>query len=323
MQTCFLHIGSEKTGTTSIQRYCAQNRDSLLADGFWYPNAGAWEGANVHKRLSDAALVGDIPEESDLSIEFRDEYKAAAASGATRAIISSEFFHSRFRNEAAISRLKVFLARWFRTVRVVYYARRQDRLAASMHSTGIRGGHSTERSALSVFEKKRQYYFDHLAVCDLWAHVFGSENLICRIYERAKLENGDVIDDFESVVGLKHNSGRVREHANESLSLICMSVLLRLNASRHRKNDSLRRKLVATDRERPSIKIPLLTRTQAREFLSQFEDNNRKFFSRYVDSTLATEFEPGFADFPDDVPEPSHKEMLDFIFAPAARDLRD
>ncbi len=35
--TIYLHIGTHKTGTTSIQRYLSQNRDALAAQGIWYP----------------------------------------------------------------------------------------------------------------------------------------------------------------------------------------------------------------------------------------------------------------------------------------------
>ena len=35
--TLFLHIGSHKTGTTSIQRLLSRHRDSLAAQGIWYP----------------------------------------------------------------------------------------------------------------------------------------------------------------------------------------------------------------------------------------------------------------------------------------------
>jgi hypothetical protein len=116
-------------------------------------------------------------------------------------------------------------------------------------------------------------------------------------------------------MGLKHNEGRVRVHANESLSFLCMSALLRLNGSRHWDNDALRRKLVATDRERSNQRIPFITKKEAQQFLSRFRKSNRLFFSKYVDPQLATEFADGFENFPDVIPEPSPSELLDFIFA--------
>lgn len=49
---CFLHIGTEKTGSSFIQTSFALNRDYLLAHGFWYPTAGAREKDMIQGRIS-------------------------------------------------------------------------------------------------------------------------------------------------------------------------------------------------------------------------------------------------------------------------------
>jgi len=36
--TIYIHIGSHKTGTTSIQRYLSRHRDTLAKQGIWYPH---------------------------------------------------------------------------------------------------------------------------------------------------------------------------------------------------------------------------------------------------------------------------------------------
>lgn len=37
MKTLYLHIGTPKTATTSIQSFCYQNREILEKQGFYYP----------------------------------------------------------------------------------------------------------------------------------------------------------------------------------------------------------------------------------------------------------------------------------------------
>src|SRR5437016_5255870 len=50
---CFLHIGTEKTGTTTIQSFLAQNRDRLREQGVMYPSA---PGNHNHIALAAYAL---------------------------------------------------------------------------------------------------------------------------------------------------------------------------------------------------------------------------------------------------------------------------
>jgi hypothetical protein len=315
MTLCILHLGAEKTGTSSIQKYFGVHREALLREGTWYPESFTNPPGHVHLKLSTAAVEGSLDPSSPQGAAFRAELDGARGRGAKTVVFSSEFFHSELRDKGAVERLKTFLSAFFDRFKLVYYARRQDEMLASMHSTAIRGGWTTDRQALSVYESKGHYYFDHTAVCDLWAGAFGRENLVCRVFERGKLMNGDIVDDFLSAIGVEPDPQRAKVSANESLSFETMNVLLLLNASRHKDNRELRRKLIATGKKRDGERIPMLTRDEARQFLTPFEASNRRFFSRYVDASLAGGFTAGFDGFPQTVPEPPPpRRLLDFVF---------
>lgn len=315
MTLCILHLGSEKTGTSSIQKYFSLHRQALLQEGFWYPKSFTNPAGHVHIRLSTAAVDGSLKAKGPVAAEFREEFEAARKQGAKAAVFSSEFFHSELRDKGSVERLHAFLANFFDRFKLVYYARRQDQMLASMHSTAIQGGWTTDPHAQSVYESKGHYYFDHAAVCDLWAGEFGRENLFCRIFERDKLTNGDIVDDFSTAIGLELDAQRSKVSANESLSFETMSVLLLLNGSRHKDNRELRRKLITTGKKRDGERIPMLSRAEARRFYSQFDDVNRRFFTQYVDSALAAGFAPGFDAFPEAVPEPPEPgRLLHFVF---------
>ena len=51
-----LHIGTHKTGTTSIQKFCAGNRARLRGQGLWYPDYDliGKEGHYAHHHLAHA-----------------------------------------------------------------------------------------------------------------------------------------------------------------------------------------------------------------------------------------------------------------------------
>jgi hypothetical protein len=316
MTLCILHLGSEKTGTSSIQKYFGQNRDSLLGRGYWYPRAFSNPVGHVHLLLSDAAVDGSLGPNLPAAVDFRKEYDTVfRKSGAKTCVLSSEFFHSELRERAAVERLKEFLSPYFDSFRLFYYARRQDHMLASMHSTSVQGGWTTNRDAMSVYPTKGHYYFDHKAVCDLWAGVFGREALTCRIFERDKLANGDIIDDFRVGIGLGLEQGREAVTSNESLNFETMNVLLLLNGSRHKDNKDLRRRLINIGRRRGGKRIPMLKRADARDFLAKFSDANRAFFADYVDPALARDFAAGFDSFPAQSPPPlPAEEVVDFVF---------
>jgi len=315
MPRCFVHIGSEKTGTTSIQRYFGRNRDSLREQGFWYPRSCASPKADVHRPLSDAALGDELGPHGELARAFETEFRQELQSGVHTAIFSSEFFHSRVRSTEPAERLKEFLSRYFDSIRIVFYARRQDHLAVSMHSTAVRSGKSAATRAIEIYERKQHHYFDHLGVANLWAGVFGDANLVCRIYERPRLANGDVIDDIAAIIGLPPDDNRRRVKANESLSYVCMNLLLRLKKSRHRDNDLLRRAILQTDRDLELPRLPFMTKREAQEFMARFAESNREFFATRVSPDLAKDFDDSFGKFPDDLLEPTAQEMLEFLFA--------
>ena len=43
---CVIHIGTEKTGTSSIQKFLADSRESLRADGVVYPKCAGLRGGS-------------------------------------------------------------------------------------------------------------------------------------------------------------------------------------------------------------------------------------------------------------------------------------
>ena len=314
MTLCILHLGSEKTGTSSIQKYFGAHRDALLNEGLWYPRSFTNAGGHVHLNLSTAALEGTLKDDSAAVVEFRKEHRRAKKAGAKSVLFSSEFFHSELRDTQAVQRLKTFLSHFFDRFQLVYYARRQDQMLASMHSTAVRGAWTSDPDALSVYPSKGHYYFDHFSVCNLWSAQFGRENLVCRVYERDKLLNGDIIDDFSDVLGLGVDASRPRVASNESLSFETMSALLLLNGSKHKDNKELRRKLIAMGAKRNGKRVPMLTKADAQQFQNRFAESNAKFFASYIDPSLATGFSTELDGFPDVIPKLSADSILEFIF---------
>lgn len=243
-----IHIGTEKTGTTTIQRVCAERRAELRQAGFHYATS---PGVNWDRWQSNhyALAMHAIGEENDRSRElyalfgkgsdtprvmqeFDESFSAEMAwlpAECGTVIFSSEFCHSRMVSSDEIARLKGFLDQYFSEYEIIIYLRRQDRVAASHYTTRLKNGEAPSRMIPRPQEVDYAYY-DYHGVLDRWASVFGEAALRPRIFSPSHLHDRDLIADFSLVAGIPGDvlpRGERRENA--SLSTAAQAFLLRLN----------------------------------------------------------------------------------------------
>ncbi|MCA6215290.1 sulfotransferase [Ideonella sp. B7] len=196
MSDVVVHIGLNKTGTSSIQDFLALNTDALRAEGICYPRAGRTGAA--HHALS--AWVGSAEADADPSASPVAQALLAEIQGMPRVWLSSEDFHARGPRGARN------LARLLQghPVRIVLYLREHLAYLASWYQQNV------QASGLSCsFET-----FCHLThkplseVAETWGQVFGHGQLTLRLYDRRSLVGGDVLKDFAAQVGLEGDLGR-------------------------------------------------------------------------------------------------------------------
>ncbi|MDQ2650832.1 MAG: hypothetical protein M3Z03_14950, partial [Actinomycetota bacterium] len=203
-RTIWLHIGLEKTGTKSVQDFCAAHRAELAETGLIYPQLGFHPTAHF-------ALVGAVLAEGDDQhrLEFGtfgsfDEEWGALATVLDQhphddVLLSAEHFSSRVR-ASGIARI----ARWFDdrdvlpAVRVVVNLRRQDEFLLSTYGMAIRHGRSMpfdEYWPSHLDGDWRRYDFD--ATLSDWAREFGDDQLVVGVHERSAMPEGVVAAFFD------------------------------------------------------------------------------------------------------------------------------
>lgn len=180
----FLHIGTEKTGTTALQTWCSDNADALAAQKVWVcrslespNNFGAvvlGAGLNAGGDLLDA--IG-LQTEQDLEAfqaktkeAFRIEIELAKQQGCDVFFVSSEHLHSRLTKLADIRRLSHFLGAYFSDIRATIFLRPQADLARSVQSNYVRWGIPVSRKTLLGIAKG--HYFDYWSLYRLWRDGF-------------------------------------------------------------------------------------------------------------------------------------------------------
>lgn len=234
-RTIFIHIGTEKTGTTSIQSFLTKNALRLSVSGLWYPteHSAPYCESNAHFPIVASLLGYDAdfvsPAKSLLRGEcigrFLDDCHVRPEKNV---VISAEHFSSRLHDADRLAGFRHQLLGVFDRAVIIVYVRSQVSLAPSSYSTGVKCGRASRLDPDEITPANP--YFNALTILDLWAGVFGKENIIARELETRSLKNGDICQDFLGVLGL---SGELMESCpreNPSLSLAKLEALRRINA---------------------------------------------------------------------------------------------
>lgn len=287
-----LHIGCEKTGTTSIQRTFANNRARLLDSGYCYSEV---LGENNHfglpifclddsrvtplrasRRLNSATAIDGYRRK--VAAEFKREVRRYSGKVF---IVSSEQLSSTVREKSELLRLRDWLASLFEEIVVVVYVRRQDSMFLSSYSTLLKSGSKHDLDVSKVDLHSYKYNFQKLL--DFWGEVFNDMKV--GFFDRKSLVNSCVVDDFccrgdISVSGLEKvndQNGSLSKKSAEFMKLV-NQYLPPIGGERNVRGnlqDLISR--VAID----SGRLELSAR-QRLDILTIFKDSNDYVFEKYL-----------------------------------------
>lgn len=241
MPKLLLHIGTEKTGTSALQQFLWLNRRQLSLRSILVP---AFLGRFNHlsfpflaydlDRLDDVVIrVAPGLAGEDLERRRQDvlRYLAlkVASSGHDQWVVTSEHLSSRLLRESELARLRDLVDEFFSSVSVILYLREPLSAYVSSWSTALKTGSLDHR----LSEPGTGYadrLADHRALLQRWLMFFSKKELVVRLYDRSRLLNGSIIDDFCLAAGIESLVDPViPARANATLSLAAMRCLLRFN----------------------------------------------------------------------------------------------
>lgn len=304
MSRCILHIGMEKTGSTSLQRFIGLNRALLLQHGILAPRALAPHAdQNQLNHISLATLAMDAGSESqplrsqfgivtaeDLAAHRRSIGESLAAeiesdgAGCHTTLLSSEHCQSRLRSRSEIERLRNFLDSFFDEIEIVLFIRPQHAVAVSAYATLLKNG-AVNVPILPVSQDddasgaSSDAFYDYDALAARWERVFGIENVTIGFYST------DIIGDFLTRIGLESSRfPALPRRENVGLDRIAERLMQNVNAtlaqrdyrSAHRVRELLIEALEATHGgkgARPS-------RHSIEAFQHRFDDSNERLRAR-------------------------------------------
>ncbi len=329
---CYLHIGTPKTGTTTIQDFFFNNRKKLPAAGFYYP-----ESLGLSNKILLAAAAASSFKENEFGEElriktadaftelqkktisrFNEELKTLPPG--TKIICSSEQIHAWLTSEEEIEKLKQILQEaGIHDITVIVYLRNPSETANSLCSTAIKTGTTAD---FQVPEPSYHYFekiCNHKKTVERFSKVFGKEKIVVRLFRKDKFKNNLLIHDISDIIGLDINKHELTlpQNQNESLSLLGLILLKNLNEkiksfyaaeTDNQRNDLL--KFITTHFSKPGFVMP---REMFEAYDAYFADSNEWIRQNYFPEEQVL--------FPYKIPEASRvdisenelKNITDFI----------
>lgn len=307
--TIYLHIGTPKTGTTTIQVFLEANAERLRERGVIIPTS---LGRRNHRRITmysqDDGVVDNLRKAKGYTSQeqidkFRTGFLAAfteeaSSWGKDDIIVFTSEQMTKIQSPTAFERLKALCALAGHTVKVVMYVRRQDHYFASEYSQFIKGAKTT--TVESELKLAKRPVYDHRKRANWWAAAFGKENVIVRPFETAQFHKKDLIADFMHIIGIDSIDDLERQQTqNEALDVYTLEYLRLMNAHFPRwvgrRSNPRRAALVHALEEISDGPKFRLTAQDARKVLTRFEDGNaevaREFLGR-DDGALFAEAAP-------------------------------
>lgn len=243
MRELILHIGTQKTGTTTIQRFLGLNQELLKEQKFLMPKS--LDIGNTHHRWitsiavnaerKDGLLInfGYSSKQEQLKViktklkNFKEECDKSELN--SKWIITSEHLQSELQTKEAIFKLKCILKEFFGKVKIILYIRDPLATTISLWSTQLKYG-SKLRSLPLPSHPSYEQVSNHKKTIQNWESVFFRENITVVKFQKKDFINNDLIEDFCYRSGIIYSEKfKLPKIANTSLSLLGMKSLGYIN----------------------------------------------------------------------------------------------
>lgn len=242
-KTCYLHIGSPKTGSTSVQTWCFKNKDVLEQQGLLYP--GTWNRHNAilaafHPdpgTLRFSNVQTELSSTDGAKKVLESEFTEISASAADTVVFSNENFLNAS-DKLDLVGLRDALRQHFATIRILCYVRDPFKMLISRSQEQVKSGVSTFQAVCArppvLQMRKLTVYLD----------VFGRDAINLQNFDEV-IKTQALSDHFVQTMkpGLDIASAEDTAAQNASLSLEAALIMSGLNESHGYKRNWQDRKL--------------------------------------------------------------------------------
>lgn len=214
MKTLYLHVGTMKTGTSAIQRFCANNTQVLAQKGYCYP-LFPYRYPNASYTRNARFLLGKVYDENG-EID-REQMAKRVAEGTQKikeyfekydhVILSDEgIWHGgvRKKKQGTILDFVKEMQESGIQVKIIAYLRCQEDYMESWWRQHVKKGYKCKQWDESIQALPKYFSADYEKQLDKFEYMVGRENVIVRRYEKGRFQGkeGTIFSDFLDAVGI-------------------------------------------------------------------------------------------------------------------------
>jgi hypothetical protein len=217
-KTIYIHIGTPKTGTTSIQTFLTKNTNILLKKGIFYPATGrCYPETSV---CMNGGVVNDINALKEVLENFTKSKKS-------KMLLSEECLFLQNPKDNWVNKEGIWDIFSNYEVKIIVYFRRSVDYLCSFWQEKIK---YRGQDDLLYFLENDEEYLNNIKNFHYLATKVGKENVIVRTFEKETWLNSSLIEDFLSIFNIKMSEEfQVSEIVNPSLSRDMCDKLLYVN----------------------------------------------------------------------------------------------
>ncbi|HFU1643803.1 TPA: hypothetical protein ACH4W3_000422 [Campylobacter lari] len=224
--TAYVHIGTVKTGTTTIQKFLFLNKSMLKNFGFLISE---YFGAPItYGKDEFFDSFANENWEKCYKENIANFYQEINNSKANKILISSEGLHAHLLRLDDVEKFRKFLLSTGKIskIKIIIYLREPSSMAVSLYSELIKNAYAKNLPLMEANHKDRFIHDCDYKTIQIWASIFGKENIVVRLFDQDEFHQEDLLKDFIYSIDLNWDSKFIIPiKQNESLDLIGIKLL--------------------------------------------------------------------------------------------------
>lgn len=280
----YIHIGTWKTGSTTIQYNLNLFKEKLKTENIIYLSEN-------DKIVTDDRIIRNFEKvEDDYVAGSRKKLKEIIQryeGHNFKLVASAEEFSgdpfTGFNNVSAVAQnLKEITAGLNLDIKIIVYLRRQDDFVESLYTQSIHLGMThTFEEFLSTFDGDS---FNWKNLVSSYSKLFGEQNIIVRRYHKKYLPNqNSLIHDFGNILGSKLLTEFEATHSkNKGYSRDTLEIMRLVNKELGDDRFQIRKLFRASNTKKPFEKYAFFDGSERKSFYSQYVESNDYIAANYL-----------------------------------------